>query len=233
VRTVIEVDIGMSRAGVAPGVPALRLASRLIELPGLEFCGVMGYEGHLLRIADPEEKRERIRAALGELVATKVMIEKAGIACPIVSCGGTGSYWHSIEVPGVTEVQAGGAVFMDAFYRHCCNVPDLAYAMTVLTTVVGRPTPDRAIIDAGRKTVHHDFHKPLVVGHDDIVVEHLSAEHGILRLEPSAHALRIGERLEMIPGYSDLTTVLHDHMFGFRQGRLEVVWPLAGRGRLQ
>ena len=39
---------------------------------------------------------------------------------------------------------------MDVFYRRQCQVPDLGFALTVLTTVVSRPTPERAIIDAFR-----------------------------------------------------------------------------------
>ena len=54
-----------------------------------------------------------------------------------------------------------------------------------------------------------------------------------LELEPSAQDLKIGDRLEIIPGYSDMTTVLHDQFYGFRGEQLEVIWPLEGRGRLQ
>ncbi|MEK6234395.1 MAG: alanine racemase [Planctomycetales bacterium] len=152
-RTFIETDVGLHRAGVAPGQPTLRLARQVVSKPGLRLAGIMGYEGHLLTVPDLNEKRERIRQALGELVATKQLLEADGSPCPLVSAGGTGSYRFTVEVPGVTEIQAGGAIFMDAHYRHNCQVPDLQYALTVLTTIVSRPTPDRAVIDAGRKTL--------------------------------------------------------------------------------
>ena len=74
---------------------------------------------------------------------------------------------------------------------------------------------------------------PLVVGRDGIRVTALSAEHGALELDPSAQDLRIGDRLELIPGYSDMTCVMHNHFFAFRGDKLEVIWPLEGRGRLQ
>jgi D-serine deaminase-like pyridoxal phosphate-dependent protein len=121
---------------------------------------------------------------------------------------------------------------MDAFYRHKCQVPDLGYALTVVTTVVSRPAPERAIIDAGRKTLNIEVHTPLVVGRDDIHVERLSAEHGQLRLDPSAQGLKIGDRLELVPGYADLTTVLHDQFYCFRKDRLTAIWPIEGRGKL-
>lgn len=233
VRAILEVDIGLARVGVLPGEPSVELAKQIMELPGIEFAGIMGYEGHLLTIPDYREKQTKIHAAIGLLQQTKDQLLEKSIPCPIVSCGGTGSLMHAVEAVGITEIQAGGAVYMDAFYRHECKVEHLQYAMTVLTTVVGRPAPDRAIIDAGRKTLNREVYTPLVVGHDDIKITRLSAEHGELKLEPSAQDLRIGDRLQLIPGYGDLTTVLHDVFYGFRKGTLEVIWPIVGRGKLQ
>jgi len=73
---------------------------------------------------------------------------------------------------------------------------------------------------------------PFVDGRDDIEVKSLSAEHGTLILAPSAQSLRIGDRLEVIPGYSDFTNVLHDHFYALRGNRIEAIWPLQGRGKL-
>jgi D-serine deaminase-like pyridoxal phosphate-dependent protein len=233
VRVLIEVDLGLDRVGVPWGAPTVALARQLARMPGLTFAGIMGYEGHLLTVADDHEKTQRIREALTRLVDTSNVLEKDGIPCGIVSCGGTGSFFVSVTQPGITEVQAGGLIFSDAFYRNMCHVPQFEYALTILATVVSRPTPERAIIDAGRKTMNQELHKPVVVGRDDISVEQLSAEHGKLRLGPGAQHLRIGDRLEFVPGYGDLTTVLHDRFYAFRGGRLEAIWPLEGRGRLQ
>jgi D-serine deaminase-like pyridoxal phosphate-dependent protein len=233
IRLLVEVDIGMCRAGTAPGRPAVELARRISRCPGLEMSGVMGYEGHLLTVADPSEKGRLIQAALNLLVETKELVEQEGIACPIVSCGGTGSYIYAVRHPGITELQAGGAIFMDAFYREACQVADLGFALTVLTTVVSRPTAERAIIDAGRKTLNQEIHPPRVAGRPGIEVAQLSAEHGTLKLSPEAQDLRIGERLELIPGYGDLTTVLHDEFYAFRGERLETIVPIEARGKLR
>jgi D-serine deaminase-like pyridoxal phosphate-dependent protein len=233
VRAMLEMDIGLERVGLLPGQDALRLAQRIAELPGLQLVGVMGYEGHLQMVDDPVDKRRRVQAALGQLVETKEQLLRAGLPCPIVSCGGTGTFELAVAEPGVTEVQAGGAIFMDAYYRHRCAVERFQFALTILTTVVSRPASDRAIIDAGRKTMNMEIHRPLVVGRSDIQVRRLSAEHGWLKLEPSAQNLQIGERLELIPGYGDLTTLLHDRFFACRGDRVEAIWPITARGRLQ
>jgi D-serine deaminase-like pyridoxal phosphate-dependent protein len=234
VRLIVEVDIGLKRAGVAPGSPTLELARFIAAQKGVQFAGIMGYEGHLLTIPDPEEKSRKIREALAILKVTRDALVAAGLPCPIVSCGGTGSYEVAMDCPGITELQAGGLIFMDAFYRYKCRVTDFEHALFLLATVVSRPAPDRAIIDAGRKSHHGDHHPSLVLGHEqDIKVTRLSAEHGELELAESARTLAIGDRLRLIPGYSDMTNVLHDRFYGIREGRLEAVLPLVARGRLQ
>jgi D-serine deaminase-like pyridoxal phosphate-dependent protein len=233
VRVLVEVDLGLERAGVAPGEAALELARRVAQCRGLRFAGIMGYEGHLLTLPDLAEKQRRITAALSELVATRDLIQAAGLACGIVSAGGTGSYMFTAGFAGITELQAGGLIFMDAFYADDCQVREFEYALKVLTTVVSRPARHRAIVDAGRKSIHGEVHCPLVAGRDDIHVEQLSAEHGWLRLDDSATDLQIGDRLELIPGYGDFTCVLHDEFLAIRNGKVEAVWPLVARGRMR
>jgi 3-hydroxy-D-aspartate aldolase len=61
---------------------------------------------------------------------------------------------------------------------------------------------------------------------------YLSAEHTNIALEPEAQGLRIGDRVEWLPGYSDTTTFLHNHFVGLRGDRVEAVIPLLTRGKL-
>lgn len=232
VRAIIEVDIGLSRVGTQPGEPTLALARALVKMPGIEFAGIMGYEGHLLTIEDQDEKLAKINAALDILSETKRQLVAEGIPCPIVSCAGTGSYLISIAHADVTEVQAGGAIFMDAFYRDKCRVPNLQFALTIPVTIVSRPTPSRAIIDAGRKTLNVEVCTPQVLGRSDIEVKRLSAEHGELELAPTAQGLKVGDRLTLVPGYADLTVVLHDKFYCTRGGKVVDVWDVEARGCL-
>lgn len=232
-RVIIEMDVGLSRVGTQPGEPTLQLAREIMKRPGVELCGIMGYEGHLMAVPDQEEKRKKVHAALDILVETKKQFEAAGLPCPIVSCAGSGSYQISITHPGITEVQAGGAIFMDAFYRDLCRVEGLEYALTIPTTIVSRSAPDRAIIDAGRKTLNIEVAKPQVQGRNDVRVKSLSAEHGVLELDPSAQSLKIGDRLRLIPGYEDLTVALHDKFYCFRNNKLVEIRNVEARGRVQ
>lgn len=232
-RMIIEVDIGLNRVGVRPGKDTLELAQGIDRLPGVRLAGIMGYEGHTLTIEDPDEKRRQINDCLGTLLHCRDRLLQAGLCCDIVSAGGTGSYQYSCDVDGITEMQAGGGIFADPLYQLRMGVVGLDYALTVHTSVVSRPQRERVILDSGRKTLHPDLQMPLVKNLPDIEPVRFSAEHGELRLGPNAPDLQIGDKLELIVGYADFTTVLHDAFYAFRNDRLEAVWPILGRGRLR
>ena len=233
VRVIMEVNLGLDRVGVQPGKDMLELAQAIDRLQGVKLAGIMGYEGHLLQIQDPQEKAQKIGESMELLVSCRDLLLKSGLDCGIVSAGGTGSYQHTVKCPGITELQAGGGIFMDPFYTAKCQVQGLDYALTVLATVVSRPTRERAVLDSGRKTLNPDVGTPFVLHHDDAQVVRLSAEHCELKLGPKSQDLKIGDKVEIVIGYGDLTTMLHDEFHGFRGDRLEVVWPIQGRGMLQ
>lgn len=235
VRVILEVDIGLNRVGVPAGKPAVELAQAITKLQGVQFAGIMGYEGHLLTIPDPEQKRNKILESMAILTNTADLLQKAGIPCDIVSAGGTGSYQITADAPGITELQAGGGIFMDPFYRHKCGVEGLEYALTILATVVSRPQLEKAVLDCGRKTLgwNPEIHVPIVADYPDAVVERMSAEHCELKLGPQSTRLKIGDKIELVVGYGDLTTILHDNFYCFRKNILESVLPILGRGKLQ
>jgi D-serine deaminase-like pyridoxal phosphate-dependent protein len=231
-RVVIEVDIGMLRAGVAPGQPTVDLACAIAACGGLRLAGVFGWEGQTVKIADLTEKQRAIKQAVGLLTATADSCRAAGLPIDIVSCGGTGTYQYTASLPGITEVQAGGGIFCDVYYHDVMQV-DHEYALTVLTTVTSRPVPTRIICDAGKKTMSSDAAVPRPRLADQVKSVALSAEHTVVELVAPNTDLAVGDKLEFIVGYSDTTTMLHEEIFGLRDARVEVVWPVLGRGKLR
>ena len=87
----IEVDIGMGRCGVAPGQPAVELARRIVDLPGVHFAGLQAYEGHLVNMVDRAERTARARAAMQQAVETRRLLEAAGL--PVGCVSGCSSWW--------------------------------------------------------------------------------------------------------------------------------------------
>jgi D-serine deaminase-like pyridoxal phosphate-dependent protein len=228
---VVEVDTGMGRCGVAPGGPAVELARWIAGSEGVEFAGLMAWEGHALAVADAVERRGVIEAAVGRLAAAAMACRDAGLEPAIVSCGGSGTFLTAARLPGVTEIQAGGATLGDGFYREL-GVP-VEPALTLLTTVISRPTPERIVVDAGRKAIDPSQRKPVPLGLEGVVEVGFSAEHGTLRLAGPSAGPAVGERLGWAVGYHDQAVHLHEALYAVREGTVVAVWPVAGRGRLQ
>jgi D-serine deaminase-like pyridoxal phosphate-dependent protein len=231
-RVVVEVDTGMKRAGVLPGEPVLALAERLAARRGLEVAGAMTWESPALAVVDPEEKRRVVHEKLALLVDSVERCRVAGLAMPVVSCGGTGTYWLSAFAPGITEVQAGGGVLCDLNYRERLGVPH-ELALTVLATVTSRPTSTRIICDAGRKALSTDAATPRPIGIPPLVSVGFSAEHGTIELATPSATPRVGDTVEFVVGYGDTTVVLHDELYAVRAGVVEEVWPLLPRSTMR
>jgi D-serine deaminase-like pyridoxal phosphate-dependent protein len=230
-KVLVEVDIGMKRCGVAPGEPALKLANKVEKSKNLTFAGLMGYEGHTVTIPDFSQRKYETEKSVNLLIETKDLIERNGLHVEIMSGGGTGTYNITGKYPEMTEIQAGSYVVMDAYYKNVVNEFDCA--LTVLSSVISKPQKDVAIIDAGMKTVTKEFGLPLVKGIKGVELASLSEEHGNLDIGESIIDLKRGDKVELIPTHCCTTINLHDKFYGIRNGRLETIWDIAGRGKVR
>lgn len=231
IPVLVEVNVGMDRCGVEPGLPVVELAKQVASYSRLRFRGVQTWEAHTLGIKDPVEKEMAVAGAVRKLTDSAELCRQAGLDVEIVSCGGSGDYYYSAKQPGVTEIEAGGAVFMDIFYE--ARGVDHEFAMTVMSTVVSRPTRNRIVTDAGKKTMswHEAIPRPRSL--DGVSGVKLSAEHGAIELDEPNDLVKVGDRVEWIVGYSDTTTCLHDELVAHRAGRVEAIWPILGRGKIR
>lgn len=233
VRILIEVNTGMNRCGVEPGQPTLELARHVLRAPNLKFEGLMGYEGHIVAKPHYAERNTAARQAVQLLVDAKHYLEENGVAVPIMSGGGTGTFSITGSIPEMTEVQAGSYIFMDATYRNVEGVGEhFACALTVLATVVSRPAPERIIVDTGLKVLAKEFGIPQPVGSEGLEMAGLSEEHGKLNADASV-SLTPGDKLEILPTHCCTTVNLHDRYYGIRDGIVESVWDIAARGKAQ
>ncbi len=228
----VDVNSGQNRCGVDPGKPAVELAGKVARSPGLELRGLCGYEGHLQGVVDLEERTIRASEAMSKVTETAEALRAEGLVADIVSAGGTGTYNITGNYPGVTEVQAGSYVLMDAAYRRVLQ--DFDPAGMVLTSIISRPANDRAILDCGMKAISTDQWPPQVIGLPGVEISGVSDEHLTVRLNDSdSRQLRPGDQVELIPGHNDTTVHLHTHLFALRSGLLETVWEVAGRGMIR
>jgi len=220
----IEVDTGMDRCGVDTAQECLALARQVMELPGLRFEGITGYEGHCTLTPDSDLRHERQREAMAFFTGVADLLEANGIPCKIRSAGGISTWRWTAGYPGLTEIQAGTYVVMDNF--HGRMVPHFEHSLTIQATVISRQS-GKVIVDAGNKSVAAPD-EVTIVGHDHKVFR-FDEEHGIF-FAPEGSSLKVGDRVALVPGYSPSTVNWYD-AYHVVQGDVVVdIWPVIPRG---
>jgi 3-hydroxy-D-aspartate aldolase len=237
VKVLIDVNVGQDRTGVDSAQQAVGLAMMIEKAPGLELAGIQAYCGTNQHVVGYATRREMELASLERAVMVRRALEGAGFQVGILSVGGTGTYNIDTEIPEVTEIQPGSYIFMDAHYSRIGSPDSLRFddfgnSLSVYTTIISHPVKDRAVTDGGNKALSTDEGVSVPVGLNGALYRPGGDEYGILDLQDSSRGLNVGDKLEFIPGHCDTTVNLHDHYFGIRNGMVESIWPVEGRGRM-
>jgi len=242
---------GNQRYGVLPGEPALNLAKKLYQLPGIEFVGIYAHEMGAEPTAEGVDRMAFKTASI--MAETAKMLRGKGITVEHVSVGASPTFRATCrhikegKFPEITEIHPGNCVIGDIMYMRARGNTRETCAVTVLTTVMSTSHPDWAIIDAGYKTFGADSiigrqetpgffwkGKPSfgsIQGRPDLWLGALSAETShVFYMEPEKK-LSLGERLEIVPNNATLVINIHDQIYGVRNGVVERVIPVTGRGR--
>jgi D-serine deaminase-like pyridoxal phosphate-dependent protein len=220
----IEVDTGMDRCGVDSPQEALALARRLSKLDGLRFLGLTGYEGHCSLTPETDLRHAKQRSAVEMLATTADLIIADGIPCPILSAGGTATWEWTAAEPRISEIQAGSYVVMDVF--HGSMVGGFENSVFVASTVISR-RPDRVILDAGNKSIGA-AELVRIVG-QELENVRFDEEHGIFAADELT-TLRIGDVVELVPGYAPSTVNWYDAYHVVEGDVVVDIWPVIPRG---
>ncbi|WP_108396116.1 D-TA family PLP-dependent enzyme [Devosia submarina] len=221
----VECDTGMGRCGVQTPETALALAHKISQSPGLLFGGLMTYPA-----------AGQVEANQSWLAAAREKLTVAGLASPIISNGGTPDLWRAHEVTAATEHRPGTYIYMDRFQVGKGVGEWTDCALTVLATVVSRPTENRAIIDAGSKSLTSDTLGlqgfGLIENYPDAVITGLSEEHGTIDLSNCPIKPAIGEQLRIIPNHACVVSNLFDEVTLISGSEIIETVPVAARGRV-
>ncbi|MGC9522456.1 MAG: D-TA family PLP-dependent enzyme [Anaerolineae bacterium] len=219
----VEFDTGAHRCGVQSPHEAAELAKLIAHSPALEFGGLMTF---------PHNARS------DKVVRdVKALLKGIGIDVPCVSYGGTPGMWEAHTRSEVTEYRAGTYVYGDRAILKSGAMTLEQIALSVITTVVSRPTADRGVLDGGSKTFSSDLlgleGHGLILEYPEARFYAMSEEHGHVDFGACPHKPGIGERVTVIPNHVCPVSNLFEKVVGVRDGEVEVVWSVAARGKLQ
>ena len=224
VQLLIECDTGFGRNGVQSPQAALDLARLAVKLPRISFEGLMVFPNTAPNTLEFFTKAIEIFA-------------QAGIPLPVVSGGGTPALNHLGDYPMMTEHRAGTYVYNDVMMVQSGVATWDNCAMHVRATVVSCPTLDRVIIDSGSKVLTSDHyyvqHYGRLVEYPGAFVASLSEEHANIDLSQCKTRPKVGEVVSVIPNHCCVVSNMNDEIHGVRNGMVEVVWPVAARGKVR
>jgi D-serine deaminase-like pyridoxal phosphate-dependent protein len=237
-RVLIDLDVGQHRTGIAPGDGALALARTIAASPHLSLAGIQGYAGHLMHVHDRRGRETGTFAVMEMLAGMRAALEAQGLACPILTGGGTGTFDLDPRAAVLTDLQAGSYIFMDAQYAEVWEagaeqVP-FATSLFVQTMVISANHPGIATTDGGLKAFATDAGPPRIVAGAPEGTRYVLGSDEQGRLEfTTGNALEVGATITCAAPHCDPTVNLYDHYHVVRGDDLIDIWPIDARGRSQ
>lgn len=221
----VECDTGGGRCGVQSAAQAVELARRIASYPGLRFGGLMTYP--------PRAKVAEVDDWLHDALE---LFKEQGIEVPRVSVGNSPDFYAPQTFTSATELRPGTYIYSDRMQVAFGHGTLADCALTVLATVVSRPTPDRVILDAGSKALAADLSPSPGHGHiveyPQAVIVTLNEEHGIADFSGCASRPAIGDRVRIIPNHVCVVSNLFDVVNLTEDGEVVEQLPVAARGRV-
>ncbi|HTF20845.1 MAG TPA: hypothetical protein VK658_22380, partial [Chryseolinea sp.] len=163
----------------------------------------------------------------------------AGLNLEIFSGGGTGTYDMMHKVKGFTDVQIGSYQFMDCQYlaiggsKNEKEYDDFEPSLTVLSTIINSNYPGRLVTDSGAKALTLNQPTARTIGEPGFKYNAGSDEYGVVTFDQATKTYKVGDKLELIVPHCDPVVNLYDVMYGIRNGKVESILPILGRGKSQ
>lgn len=235
IECLVEIDCGAGRCGVTTTPDVVAIAKAIDGAEGLKFSGLQAYQGAMQHLDSYDERKAKIDIAVAMVKDAVDTLKAEGLDCDIVGGGGTGSYYFESNSGVYNELQCGSYAFMDADYGRILDKDgkridqgEWENAFFILTSVMSHAKADKAIVDAGLKAQSVDSGLPVIYGRDDVEYIKCSDEHGVV-MDPNG-ALKVNDKLKLVPGHCDPTANVHDWYVGVRNGKVECLWPVSARG---
>ena len=225
-EVLVELDVGLHRTGQTTVAGALRVAQELSKLSAVEVAGISCYPGHC-RPEDPTLP-QLLEAADALLRETREAFSAAGLRTDRVSGGSTPTRYLT-HTTCVNELRSGTYALLD---RN--DGEDDQCALWVEVTVISDAVPNQVVVDAGSKTFTSDDHPDgghgSVMGLPDADFAHINEEHGYIDVSKLGERPVVGERLQIVPNHACGCMNLHDGVLAVRDGVVDHVIRVAGRG---
>jgi D-serine deaminase-like pyridoxal phosphate-dependent protein len=251
VDVLVKVDVGFHRCGIDPdprtAVPFITMVS---SLPGLDLKGLLSHAGQAYHASSEADLQSMAEAEARTLQSLASLARDEGVQIDELSAGATPTARFSLQQDWLTEYRAGNYVYFDRTQVGLGAASLSDCALTVLATVVSKPSADRIILDCGSKTLAADAARGFsaLPGHgtilrglataatsyadDNLLVERLSEEHATVRVIAGTTPLEPGQRVRLVPNHSCVVSNLVEQAWLADGDTVVGPMPIAARGKI-
>ena len=224
-HVLVELDVGQGRCGVRSYEEGLEVSRSAVESPNLLFDGIQAYEGHLVLNPDLQERRDGVDWLLSYVEGFKSFLEQRNIPVKEVSGGGSGTFNLTSKNNIYSELQVGSYIYMDTRYSKL-ELP-FQQALYVMCMVISKHI-GVVIVDGGLKSLSTDNGDPLLVG---LNAERIKLSEEYCTIGDPDVRLNVRDTVTFIPSHCCTTINLYDTAYGIRDGSIERIFEVKGRGK--
>ncbi len=241
-QVVVEIEVGENRSGIIEEEKFFELLDSIKKAENVDFLGVFSHEGHCYNAETMEDCHEKFIVSQKRTLHFAELAKERGMECKRVSIGSTPSLlYHFDLLPGITEFRPGTYILMDASMANVLG--DLGdCAVTVLATVMSKPTDERVILDVGAKGLTAQERtvgitktpgKGTILEYPDVHIFDVYDEHAIIYNKKFHDAVKIGDKVRIIPVHICPANNLYEKAYLIKGDEVVGEYPILCKGKLQ
>lgn len=240
-RVLIEYEVGENRSGIITDEQLTNLVDYIKTKNTISLVGIFSHEGHTYKSDSQLDAKNEGNIAYTRTLRAADIIRSKGIDLEIVSVGATPSVMAGAYVEGITEFRIGTYIFFDLGQANALNDFSKCSA-TVLTTIISKPNNERVVLDAGAKALVAQNRNigicatggfGYVKGSDNVVIDGLFDEHGLINNKEFSKIINIGDKIEVIPSHICPTVNLYDQAYLISGNKIIDKIKIEARGKSQ
>ena len=226
ITVLVECDTGAGRNGVQAPEAAAQLARAVDAAPGLVFGGLMtlpknGARGQMADFLDDAANR----------------LTRIGLDPATISTGGSPDMWKDEGLNHINEYRAGTYIYYDRSQVAAGSATFDDCALSVLSTVVSTPAMERAMTDAGSKSLTSDLFGMEGYGEVHALsgarIYNMSEEHGFLDVSKLNAKPKVGDLVRITPNHVCPVSNLFDKVIFVRGDEVLGAVKVDARGMVQ
>ena len=228
----IDLNVGMNRTGIEPGIESLELYDKVSLLPSIKLSGLHAYDGHIHE-SDLEKRMLDTNKGFLAVEEMRNKLVSRGNPFPMLIAGGTPTFSIHADRKSV-QLSPGTFVMWDKGYDDLFSELDFSFAALVLTRVISLPTEDTLCIDMGHKSIASENEinaRVYFLNAPELYPLKHSEEHMVV-YAGKAHKFKIGDMLYALPIHICPTVALYEKAYCIQFGNLKETWDIAARDRM-